>query len=421
MVMLLGACGGVKPVPRADISGAPRVQTSVPESLAGRPSSCAAIVAAALERSSTLHAARAGLPVLRAERAAATDWSAPELRLRDNLAAPGVEPRVGLRVALPGPGVGGARAMAALEREVLSRAELGLLEAEVAHAARALIAEIRHARRALTVRSAYAEASREHAADMARLETAGMGNGLVGTTTRLEALEAVEEVEVRTTELGVLERGLAVRTGGGRVDDVSSCEASVSAELSIFEEHARAARAAADAERVEAVRSAWIWPSFLEFAWQRDETAGLRTDRILAEVGVQLALPGPDEADVAEAKLEQVKAESEAQVEAARARFDEAVDAVARARATVRRLEEMKPEIERARDLAEQARRAGAQSGEVRGLWRKVLDHQRRLDDATLVLELAVAEWIAASGRTGLEPGGRVSTRGAEGHEASGR
>ncbi|MFZ4737496.1 MAG: hypothetical protein ACOYM9_16200, partial [Bradymonadia bacterium] len=65
-------------------------------------------MSAALERSSAVRAARAGLPVLRAERAAATDWSAPELRLRDNLAAPGVEPRVGVRIAVPGPGVGGA-------------------------------------------------------------------------------------------------------------------------------------------------------------------------------------------------------------------------------------------------------------------------------------------------------------------------
>jgi hypothetical protein len=293
--------------------------------------------------------------------------------------------------------------MAAQEREVLSRADLALLEAEVALAARVRVAEVRHARRALGVRSAYAEASRAHAADMARLESAGMGNGLVGTTTQLEALEAVEEVEARTAELEVLERGLAVRTGGARVDDASTCDAPVTDASSVHEARARAARAAADAERVEAVRSAWIWPSFLEFAWQRDETAGLRTDRILAEVGVQLALPGADEADVAEAKFEQVKVESEAELEGARRRLDEAVDAVERARAAVRRLEGVKPEIERARVLAEQAARAGAQSGEVRSLMRKVLDHQRRSDDATLVLELAIAEWIAASGRTGVE------------------
>jgi hypothetical protein len=369
----------------------------------GSTTTCAAVVSAALERSSAVRAARAGLPVLRAERAAATDWSPPELRLRDNLAAPGVEPRVGVRIAVPGPGVGGARAMAAQEREVLSRADLALLEAEVALAARVRVAEVRHARRALGVRSAYAEASRAHAADMARLESAGMGNGLVGTTTQLEALEAVEEVEARTAELEVLERGLAVRTGGARVDDASTCDAPVTDASSVHEARARAARAAADAERVEAVRSAWIWPSFLEFAWQRDETAGLRTDRILAEVGVQLALPGADEADVAEAKFEQVKVESEAELEGARRRLDEAVDAVERARAAVRRLEGVKPEIERARVLAEQAARAGAQSGEVRSLMRKVLDHQRRSDDATLVLELAIAEWIAASGRTGVE------------------
>lgn len=401
--MLLGACGGPKPSSRADVERAPRLENAAQEVPAGSATTCAAVVSAALERSSALRAARAGLPVLRAERAAATDWSAPELRLRDNLAAPGVEPRVGVRLALPGPGVGGARALAAQEREVLSRAELALLEAEVALAARVRVAEVRHARRALAVRSAYAEASRAHAADMARLESAGMGNGLVGTTTQLEALEAVEEVEARTAALETLERDLAVRIGGGRVDDASSCDAPVSALSSVHQERARAARAAADAERVEAVRSAWIWPSFLEFAWQRDETGGLRTDRILAEVGVQLALPGPDEADVAEAKLEQVKVESEVEVEAAQRRFDEATRAVEQARAAVRRLEAVKPEIARARALVEEAERAGAQSGEVRGLRRKVLDHQRRLDDATLALELALAEWIAASGRTGVE------------------
>ncbi len=407
LVIVLGACGGPRPAPRASVVSAPRLVESGSVETADAPSTCAQVVAAALDQSRALRAARAGLPVLRAERAAATDWSAPELRLRDNLAAPGVEPRVGVRIALPGPGVGGARALAAQEREVLTRAELTLLEAEVAGAARVRVAEVRHARRALAVQKAYAESSRAHAEEMARLETAGMGNGLVGTTTQLDALEALEEVEGRTVDLVALERGLAVRTGGGRVDDASPCDAAATQGLGVHEARARAARAAADAERVEAVRSGWIWPSFLEFAWQRDETAGLRTDRILAEVGVQLALPGPDEADVAEAKVEQVKVESEAELEGARRRFDEAADAVERARAAVLRLERLRPEIERAQALAEQAGRAGAQSGEVRSLRRKVLDHQRRLDDATLALELAVAEWIAASGRTGVEAPGK--------------
>jgi chromosome segregation ATPase len=131
-----------------------------------------------------------------------------------------------------------------------------------------------------------------------------------------------------------------------------------------------------------------------------EHISNLRDHREELEPALQRELM---ELEAAEAATRGDFAAQQAALEGARRRLDEAIDAVERARAAVRRLEGVKPEIERARVLAEQAARAGAQSGEVRSLMRKVLDHQRRSDDATLVLELAIAEWIAASGRTGVE------------------
>jgi len=364
------------------------------------PQTCGQVIQAALEASQAVAAARAGVPVARAQLDAATAWEAPDLRVRDNLAAPGQEPRVGLRLALPRWGVGAALERAAEQGVALSLAERALLEAQVAHAARLQVAAVRHARREVELAQRAAEIARTAAADSARAESAGVANGIAETLTRLDTLSVGVEAEAAAAHHDAAEATLARHASGARVDDASPCVTALPNEAQAHQERARALTGVAEAERDEAVRGLWPWPSFFELAWQRDETGGERTDRLLAEVGLALSWPGGAAASAARAEAAQASAQGLADAQAAERALADAHATLRAAREHLARLDAQAPELERAAALADAAERAGAPGAELRALRRKVLEHAKLRSAAVYAVEAAEAEVVGAGGAT---------------------
>ena len=359
---------------------------------------CAQVVQTALNASQAVGAARAGVPLAQAQLDAATAWETPELRVRDNLAAPGQEPRVGLRVPLPRWGVGDALRGAATAGVALSRAELTLLEAQVALTARLQVAAVRAARRDAALAARGAEIAQTAAADSARAESAGVANGVAETLNRLDTLTARAEADAAVVHLAAAEATLARYAGGLSVDAASPCVGPLPDAATPHTERAHAIAGVAQAERDEAERDLWPWPTFIELAWQRDETGGERTDRALAEVGVALSWPGGAPARAARAEAAQVTAQGEAEAQAAERALADARAALDAARAHLARLNSQAPELERAAALADAAERAGAPGSELRALRRKVLDYERARAAAMYAVEVAEAEVVAGGG-----------------------
>jgi hypothetical protein len=365
------------------------------------PQSCDAALGAILSRDPTLRAARAGLPVARADVEAAGAWDPLELRAGDNLRDLGGESKVELRLRLPGPGVAGAETSAAEARVELTSAEIRALEVEVAQAARIAHADLRLAAASAHLAHAAAAEAHQNAELLIQRARAGTATAVGAAEARLAASAADDAAAAADRKALRLRSRWAARVGAPPEEN-GTCAApdpaSAKLEANPSVAAARAEAWEADATAFAEARSQWIWPTYAQLGWSNDSAGNRREDRIVFEFGIALPWPGDDAGDVAAAEATQRREAAEAAIVTAQSAIGVATATYAEALAAREDLEKRQAEIDEATALLTRGQAAGAAPNELAGLSKRLREHQKALAEADHDVAVAAAELHAALG-----------------------
>jgi outer membrane protein TolC len=363
--------------------------------------SCDAALAAILARDPTLRAARAGLPVARADVDAAGGWDPLEIRVGDNLRDLGRESKVELRLRLPGPGVPGAESSAAEARVELTSAEIRALEVEVAEAARIAHADVRLAAERARLAQAAAAEAHQTADLLTQRARAGTATAVGETEARLAAIAADAAATAAERTAARLRHQWVSRAGAQPIEN-DTCAAPDPASAKLEANPAVAAARAeaweADATAFAEARSQWIWPSYAQLGWAKDSSGNQRQDRIVFEFGIAIPWPGDDSGDVAAAEATHRREAADATVASARSAIQAATVQYAEAQAARADLAERQTEIDGATALLTRGQAAGAAPSELAGLSKRLREHQKALAEADHAVAVAAAELHAALG-----------------------
>lgn len=402
----VGAClllTGCYHPPRELRPDAPAPEPEAPPASAesAMPRTCDAALGAILARDPTLRAARAGLPVARADVDAAGTWDPLELRAGDNLRDLGGESKVELRLRLPGPGVPGAEASAAEARVELTSAEIRALEVAVAEAARIAHADLRLAAERARLAHAAATEAHQNADLLTQRARAGTATAVGETEARLAASAADDAAAAADRTATRLRSQWAARAGAEPAEN-DTCTApdlaSAKLEANPAVAAARAEAWEADATAFAEARSQWIWPTYAQLGWAKDSAGNQRQDRIVFEFGIALPWPGDDAGDVAAAEATHRREAAEATVSNTRRAIAAATAEYAEAQGARTDLAKRQAEIDEATALLSRGQAAGAAPSELAGLSKRLREYQKALAEADHAVAVAAARLHAALG-----------------------
>jgi hypothetical protein len=334
-----------------------------------------------------LTAARRGEAVLRAQ-LDPTSALYPQLRVRDNVRDLGDDLRVGLRWGLSRPGAADAEAHAGEATIRLNRAQVQLLEAQLAAQVRRAHLAWRQSALDLTL----ADAAQRSAETQAQFSQRSLTAGLIS---RVAVGRAVLETQLAVSARGAAEHGAhqaeatVRRWADGAAVQKAACQPAAPPSAHPALEAARATAAADLATTDAARREGWAWPTFLEVNWDREAE---QDDRLLVGLGFSLGAPFKADAEPATraravARLAAVRREVQDAQAAAEAQLVAAQAAVAQ-----------QPDLTAARRLLAEARAANADPKARRGLARALARAEHDRASAQLALEAARITMQAVSG-----------------------
>jgi len=329
-------------------------------------------------------------------------WLAPpEIRVRSDLGTRDQESRVGVRMPVPVPGVPSARAKADGARAAHAAAAAQVVRAELSADVRKEYALARRARRDREVSERVAGVAHARASAVARLTESGGATALDRETAVLQAAAADDAAVRARREEQTAVQAIVTRTGVAPALEAEACAsvpAAMADEALAQNPQLRMAQedlAAAEADALLSKRRQWVWPSFVEMSWVHEEAR--RQDGVLFQAGVEVPFPGSGvsapEVRRQELDLERRVTEGRvrAEVERARARYDDA-------QATVQRLDAEAARLDGARALAARADRAGAVPEDVWNLEREIAAWERRKIEAEYQAAIAGIELRLALG-----------------------
>ena len=357
--------------------------------------SCEAAVERALAEHPALAAARAGQRVEWARADAVPRIGAFEVRVRDELEAPGDGLRARVRWRLPTPGREGAQVAAARERAKMSAAEILLLEAALARDVRMRHLAVRMARHAQQTAAKDAELMEADAQWRKTRVKGGMETELSAQTAVLRARDAQREQAAARRALTAAEAAFAHDVGGPA--DASQCADGPPPTPVADHPRVRAALArarAVDQEGQAEVAANGLWPRFLELTWDRQEDT---PDRTFLEVGIPLSLTGPALADVRDTAVARAKAELLSAVEETQ-RAITLADANLRARVAERDAVPPGKTVTAARAVATQADAYGGDPRQRLALQRALLREEAQRTRLVHAVEAASIRLRAARG-----------------------
>ncbi|MCB9521745.1 MAG: TolC family protein [Myxococcales bacterium] len=370
---------------------APLPTWSAPPPLAQAPGGCEPLVQAVLARHPALEAARRGEAVARAEAQVGLPSPFPALRVRDNVRSPGDDLRVGLRWALPRPGVTDAAEAAGEAGVALTQAELRLIEAEVAATVRQAHLDWRRARLVLAAAERAAARRQAEQTFVERKQAAGLASAVASTRAALATSVARAEVAEARAALAAATDVLRLYAGEGLPGDAPCAPPSGGA----VDDHpqVQAAQALAAQQQAQAEgdrREGWAWPGYFELLYDREPD---QSDRVLA--GLSFELGKPFEAD----RTRAVRDREVARLAAARRAV---ADGVARARARLSAAQAGAAELPDGRSagaLLDEATRGGADPAERLALQQALEELALRRALAGVAAEAARIDLAAALGR----------------------
>ncbi|MEZ4468097.1 MAG: TolC family protein [bacterium] len=260
-----------------------------PAAAAGPPIGCEAAARAAV---ADLEARAATVQRAAARAASAVDrWPDPEIRGRTGAPGPLESTRVGVRVNLPVPGVGGAAAEAWRARGEVAVAEDAAAAVERAAEARRAHLAVRRARARLTWAQEAAERAATRLGGVRAQVEAGLATAVGLAQEALDVDAAGDAVADARHALAIAEAELAALVDGAVADDAPCAppEAGDAPPPGVRAAQADVARAEAE-RRAEAAQASW-WPRFVEIAWDQVQ---VDAGRVLVSVGVPLPLFGDE-------------------------------------------------------------------------------------------------------------------------------